>query len=46
MITLSNDDLYEDESGDEASKIYYLVNKVLLPYVGYLLRFGETYVCV
>ena len=39
-MTLLDGDLYEDRSGDEASKIYHLVNKVLLPYVGSLLQFG------
>ena len=45
-MTLSDNDLHEDRSGNEASKIYYLVNKVLLPSVGSLLWFDETYVCV
>ena len=30
--------IYLDRSGDEASRVYHLVNKVLLPYVGFLLQ--------
>ena len=45
-MTLSGGNLYKDRSGDQASRVYHLVNKVLLPYVGFLLRFDEMYVCV
>ena len=45
-MTLSDGDLYGDRSGDEASRVYYLVKKVLLPYVGSLLLFDEMFVSV
>ena len=45
-MTLLGDDLYQDRSGDEALRVFHLVNKMLLPYVVSLLRFDETYVCV
>ena len=36
-MTLLNGDLFEDKSGDEASRVYHLVNKMLLSYVRSLL---------
>ena len=45
-MTLSDSDLYENRSGDETLRVYHLVNKVLLPYVGFPLRFDKSYVCV
>ena len=39
-MILLDDDLFENRSDDEALRVYHLVNKVLLPYVGFLLQFG------